>query len=281
MLDLGILQALVLDIDGTLWEGDHACPGAVQLVRHLNRHQTPYALLSNNTTRLKREYATRLTKLGMLVPQEVIITAAQVVTWTLVKEAEPGARCLVIGEAGLLEAISEAGFEVTQTDHRGVRYVVIGMDRQLTYAKLKAAASAIRNGAQFLSSNPDPVFPNGQEVIPASGAIQAALEVSTGQKARVTGKPEPHGFRLAVERLGAMPAQTAVLGDQLETDILGAKRAGLQACLVLSSLTPSYSPQEGIVKPDAVFDSTWHFYQAWKRQRPSGRQRAESFKEVV
>lgn len=266
-IDLGGVQALLLDIDGTLWEGHQARPGAVELIYHLNHHQTPYALLSNNTTRPLAEHVVRLAELGMRVPRGAIITAAQVAAWTLAEEAEPGTRCLVIGEAGLMAALTDAGFDVTQSDHRRVRYVVIGMDRQLTYAKLKAAALAIRNGAQFISSNPDPAFPNGQEVIPASGAIQAALEATTGVRARVTGKPEPYGFKLAVERLGATLTQTAMLGDQPGTDILGAKRAGLQAYLVLSSVTPFFSPLGAVVEPDAVFDSTWHFYKAWEEQR--------------
>jgi 4-nitrophenyl phosphatase len=140
------------------------------------------------------------------------------------------------------------------------------MDRQLTYEKLKAAALAIRRGAKFISSNPDPAYPDGQELIPASGAIQAALEAATGIRARVTGKPELPGFQMAITRLGSAPAQTGMLGDQLETDILGAKKAGLKGFLILSSLTPCFLPDKAPVQPDAVFESTSDFYSQWTKR---------------
>ncbi|TEU20688.1 MAG: haloacid dehalogenase, partial [Anaerolineales bacterium] len=140
MFDLRTVDALILDIDGVLYEGDHALPGAVELVAHLNRKGTPYALLSNNTTRPFSSHTDKLAELGMPVSSTSIVTAARVVAQTLAGEAKPGAQYLVIGELGLVEALEQVGFEVTQTDHRNVEYVVVGMDRQLTYEKLKVAA---------------------------------------------------------------------------------------------------------------------------------------------
>jgi 4-nitrophenyl phosphatase len=262
LFDLRTVEALILDIDGVLCEGDRALPGAVELVAHLNRKGTPYALLSNNTTRPFSSHTAKLAELGMPVSSTSIVTAARVVAQTLAGEAKPGAQCLVIGELGLVEALEQVGFEVTQTNHRNVEYVVVGMDRQLTYEKLKVAALAIRNGAKFISSNPDPAYPDGRELIPASGAIQAALEATTGIRARVTGKPELPGFQIAIKLLGSTSAQTGMLGDQLETDILGAKRAGLKAFLILSSLTSRFS-DKALLRPDAVFESTLDFYRKW------------------
>lgn len=261
--DLRAVAALILDVDGILYEGQRALPGAVELIARLTREGTPYVLLSNNTTRPLSSHLAQLRELGMPVAPGSIVTAANVVANTLASEARPGARCLVIGEAGLLEALEGAGFQVTQTDRHGVDYVVIGMDRQLTYAKLKAAALAIRGGAKFISSNPDPAYPDGKDLIPASGAIQAALEAATGVRARVTGKPELPGFQIALGQLGSTPDQTAMLGDQLETDILGAKRAGLKGFLALSSLTPNFDSGRAPVQPDAIFESTLDFYRRW------------------
>lgn len=263
MFDLRTVEALILDIDGVLYEGDRALPGAVELVAHLNRKGTPYALLSNNTTRPFSSHTAKLARLGMPVPSTSIVTAARVAAQTLAREAKSGTRCLVIGELGLVEALEQVGFEVTQTDHRNVEYVVVGMDRQLTYEKLRAAALAIRNGAKFISSNPDPAYPDGKDLIPASGAIQIALEAATGIRARVTGKPEPPGFKIALNLLGSTSAQTGMLGDQLEIDVLGAKRAGLKAFLVLSSLTPCFASDKALLRPDAVFESTLDFYRKW------------------
>jgi 4-nitrophenyl phosphatase len=93
------------------------------------------------------------------------------------------------------------------------------------------------------------------------------LEATTGVRARVTGKPEPPGFQLAITRLGSTPSQTGMVGDQLEIDILGARRAGLKGFLVLSSLTPRFVPESAPVQPDAVFESTLDFYRRWAQRR--------------
>lgn len=260
------LDALVLDMDGVLYEGYQALPGARELIELLNLKRTPYVLFSNNTTYSLGSHMARLSQLGMDVPSGAVVTAAWVAAQTLAVESEPGSRCLIIGERGLVEAFEQAGFDVTQTDSRAIRYVVVGMDRQLTYAKLKVAVQALRSGAELVSSNPDPVYPDGQEIIPASGAIQAALEAAAGVRARVTGKPALPGFELALGLLGTEPQRTGMLGDQLATDMLGAVRAGMKAFLVLSSITPEFQADRAPVQPDWIFSSTLDFYQEWVKR---------------
>lgn len=257
---------LILDVDGVLFEGNHILPGAVELISQLSREGTPYVYLSNNTTYPFQYHVDKLSRLGKPVDRGMIITAARVTALTLATESRPGACCLVIGERGLSEALELAGFEVTQTDFQKAEYVVIGMDRRLTYDKLKFASLAIRHGAQFISSNPDPNYPDGEMIVPASGAIQAALEASTGMRARITGKPALPGFRLALSILGTSPESTGIAGDQLEVDIRGGIDAGLLTFLVLSSLTPAFNPQESAILPDAIFDSAEELRQFWIRR---------------
>ena len=163
----------------------------------------------------------------------------------------------------MIEALVEEGFEITHSDYERAKYVVIGMDRWLTYEKLRCASLAIRNGAEFISSNPDPTYPDGTQLLPASGAIQAALEATTGVRARVTGKPAVYGFLQALDWLGTLPEETAMLGDQPEIDIQGGVNAGVRAFLVLSSLTPHYQPHNGYSQPEAVFKNTLDFYEHW------------------
>jgi 4-nitrophenyl phosphatase len=257
------IKALILDIDGVLYEGGRVLPGAVELIAHLNQHGTPYLFLSNNTTYPVQYHVEKLSRLGAPNPQDKLLTAACITAQVLAAESEPGALCFVIGELGLIEALEQCGFVVTQSDYQSARYVVIGMDRQLTYDKLKSAALAIRLGAHFISSNPDPSYPDGEHVVPASGAVQAALEASTGIRARVTGKPALPGFQMALLRLGTSPQETGLLGDQPEIDIQGAVNAGIWAFLVLSSLTPKYQPNNGSPQPAAVYESTFDFYEHW------------------
>jgi 4-nitrophenyl phosphatase len=267
--DLSHLNALILDIDGVLYEGNHALLGAVELIENLNTNDTPYVLFSNNTTNTIENHLTKLSRLGMRVPAASIITAASIAAKMIAQEAASGTRCFVIGEAGLVEALLKVGLEVTQSEAGDVKYVVIGMDRKLTYEKLKIATRAILNGAQFISTNADPVYMDGDGIIPASGSIQAALEAATGIQARMTGKPEPAGFLLALNQLGCSAEETGMLGDQPEIDLLGASRVGIKTCLIRSSLTAALSPRDSQIVPDAVFNSTLEFYQEWIKSHPN------------
>jgi HAD superfamily hydrolase (TIGR01450 family) len=260
---LSEIDGLILDIDGVLFEGNRVLPGAVELITHLNQQRTPYVFYSNNTTYPFQYHVDKLLQLGVPNPQDILMTAARVTAQVLAAETEPGTCCFVIGEQGLVEALQEAGFVVSQEHYQKAVYVIIGMDRQLTYEKLKNASLAIRAGASFVSSNPDSSYPDGINIVPASGAIQAALEASTGVQARVTGKPALPGFQLALDCLGTSPQVTGLLGDQPEIDIQGAVNAGIWAFLVLSSLTPHYQPKNGIPQPVAIFESTFDFYKHW------------------
>jgi ribonucleotide monophosphatase NagD (HAD superfamily) len=110
---------------------------------------------------------------------------------------------------------------------------------------------------------------DGDGIIPASGSIQAALEAATGIQARMTGKPEPAGFLLALNQLGCSAEETGMLGDQPEIDLLGASRVGIKTCLIRSSLTAALSPRDSQIVPDAVFNSTLEFYQEWIKSHPN------------
>jgi len=260
---LSQVNGLILDVDGVLFEGQRLLPGAIELITFLKQSRTPFVYLSNNTTFPLEHHIGKLSRLGSPASPDSIITAARVTAQVLARESEAETCCLVIGENGLIEALAEEGFEITHSDYERAKYVVIGMDRWLTYEKLRCASLAIRNGAEFISSNPDPTYPDGTQLLPASGAIQAALEATTGVRARVTGKPAVYGFLQALDRLGTLPGETAMLGDQPEIDIQGAVNAGVRAFLVLSSLTPHYQPQSGYSQPEAVFKNTLDFYEHW------------------
>lgn len=267
ILDLTTIRALVLDVDGVLYEGNSALVGAAELIAHLHAENVPFVLLSNNTFRSVSQHVEKLAGLGIHVVSEEILTSALITARVLAREAGRRARCYVIGEEGLLEALNEVGLEVLEAESDVVDYVVVGMDRRLTYDKLRIAALAIRRGARFISSNPDPAYPTDEGLIPASGAIQAALEVTTGVKALITGKPGLEGFRLALDRLGSTPEVTAMVGDQVSVDILGAQQVGLKGVLILSSVTPRFDPASSPVQPNAVFESTAAFLEAWMRRK--------------
>jgi 4-nitrophenyl phosphatase len=263
MRELKHIEAFVMDADGTLIEGGKPLKGAIDFIDHLNTENIPYIILTNNSTKTVATLIDKLTMMGFKLQPTSILTAADIVARVLKSEARQVDRCLVIGEHGIAHALHAAGFEVVKSGFNQIDYVVIGMDRQLTYDKLKDATLAIRNGARFFSSNADPVFLDVNRAIPASGAIQAALEYTTGKKARVTGKPQTISFKMAMKMMGSTPIHTAMLGDQLEVDIRGAKGVGMKAFLVLSSLTPRFSKVGTSTVPDGVYKNMMDFYRQW------------------
>ena len=163
-------------------------------------------------------------------PEQVIVRRR---TTGVRRHYAPGTPVYVIGEAGIRQALAEAGFP---EDPAAARLVVVGLDFGLTYDMLKTATLRINAGADFIGTNGDLTFPLPEGIAPGNGSVLAALQAATGVKPLVIGKPEVAMFEVAVERLGVEPGQVVMIGDRLETDILGAQRAGLKTILVLSGV---------------------------------------------
>ncbi|MCL6429378.1 MAG: HAD hydrolase-like protein, partial [Anaerolineae bacterium] len=174
-----------------------------------------------------------------------------------------GARVFIVGESGLESAIREQGLHVTEKDPD---VVVVGLDRQLTYARLRDATLAIRAGAAFIATNPDRTLPTEAGQIPGAGAIVAALVAATDVTPRIIGKPEPPMLEMAVSRLGQPRERTAILGDRLETDILGGQQLGLPTILVLSGVTHEPPGPDCQACPTWVYESVRELMAAWRAE---------------
>ncbi|MDY7040496.1 MAG: HAD hydrolase-like protein, partial [Chloroflexota bacterium] len=133
----------------------------------------------------------------------------------------------------------------------------------VTYDKLRRATLLIRAGARFIGTNPDRTFPSEEGIVPGNGAILAAIETATDVTPLTIGKPEPTLFQMALKRMSADPAHTAVIGDRLETDILGGINAGLLTILVLSGVVTHADLVASDVRPHLVFEDIDHLRQAW------------------
>src|SRR5207249_4725972 len=188
-----------------------------------------FMLATNNASKTAEQFKQKLAGMGVTVDREEILTSAQATAFYL-KSISPGASVFVIGEDGLIEPLKEAGFKIS-TD--GADYVLCGMDRNLNWEKLAQATLNIRAGAVLIGTNPDRTLPTERGLVHGNGAILAALEAATDVKPIVVGKPEPIMYQQAMIHLGVSVDVTAALGDRLETDILGAKRAGIAGILVL------------------------------------------------
>jgi len=242
---------MLVDLDGVVYHGDTVVPGAPPFFRYLRLRGIPFLLTTNNSTLGPRQYVEKLAAMDIEVAESEVLGSADATASYLAQQAPLGTRVYVIGEAGLKNSIEAAGFVLAEAD---VRYVVVGLDRDLTYRKLTQAVRLVRAGATFIGPNPDTTLPTDDGVIPGAGSFQAAITAASGVKPLIIGKPEPTMLLIGCERLGLTPAETAIIGDRLDTDIVGGARAGLQTLLVLTGVSTLADIERSDVKPDHVFD---------------------------
>ncbi|HLR27210.1 MAG TPA: HAD-IIA family hydrolase [Ruania sp.] len=231
-----LFDAYVFDLDGTIYLGEGLLPGAEELLGELRRRDIPVRFLSNNPTKSPSQYVTKLADLGLpITPEEVSNTVVAMVTWLL--QAHPGAVVYPIAEQPLIEALGEAGIEISEDPAR-IDVVIASYDRTFTYAKLQRAFDAIwyHRRAILVTTNPDRFcpFPGGRGE-PDAAAIVAAIEACTGTTlAKNVGKPNPAMVRAALAGLDVPMHRAVMVGDRLGTDMAMAREAGMASALVLT-----------------------------------------------
>ncbi|OWJ54748.1 hypothetical protein Pdsh_03200 [Pyrodictium delaneyi] len=238
---LNVYKLLLVDLDGVVWRGSRLLRENIEWLRRARSSGISVVFVSNNSTRSRRVYAERLTRImGFEVGIEDIVTSGYAVARWL-RETSGPSRVLVVGEEGLVEELLQQGHWVLSIGDGArcpVDYVVVGLDRNLTYARLRAAHRAIRQcGARLVAANDDASVPveNGDE--PGAGAVLAALERSTGVKAAfIAGKPNPYMYELVLKQRGVEPRQALVIGDRCDTDIAAAEKLGIDSVLVLTGV---------------------------------------------
>jgi 4-nitrophenyl phosphatase len=229
---------LIFDLDGVVYLGDTPIPGAIESLNALAAHHSLY-YLTNNSTRSRQTYVDKLTRMGLPTTTEQVMTSAFATGLYLKTQGAAGKTVFVVGEEGLVHEMEAAGLRVVGLDDATpADYVVAGLDRNLTYAKLQRAHHEITiNGATFVATNRDATYPMETGEIPGGGAIVAPIEYSTGVTGATVGKPEPGTWLGILQLAGAPPEQALMVGDRPETDIMGAKRVGIHTALVLTGVT--------------------------------------------
>jgi 4-nitrophenyl phosphatase len=231
---LSALRGFFVDLDGVVYTGTEVVPGAPGFFDLLRERGVPFLLITNNSSRRADQFAERLAGMGIRVRPEEILTSAQATAEFLAGTAPAGSTVYVIGEEGLRSCLEAQGFRLV--DGERADYVVVGLDRGFTYQKLTTAIRAVLNGAQFIGPNPDTSLPLEDGISPGAGAFQAAITAATGVSPVIVAKPEPTMFSIGLRLLGCAPHEAAIVGDRLDTDILGGQRAGLTTILVLSGI---------------------------------------------
>lgn len=248
------IKALILDMDGVLWEDNTPLLDMPAFFQALEAIRLPVVFATNNGTRSVGMYVERLAGFGVRAEPWQVVNSAIATADYLSRLFPGGGPLYVTAEAGVLEALAERGFYPLppEAPPGDALAVVAGMDREASYAKLREAALLIRAGKPFIFTNPDKTFPTPRGLVPGAGAFLAFLEAATGVQATVIGKPEPYLYNFAMQRLGTTPAETLAVGDRLDTDILGAQRAGCPNVLVLSGVTTLAEAQAWQPQPDLI-----------------------------
>ncbi len=240
---------LIIDMDGVLWRGETALPGLGAFFKVLRESERRIVLATNNSGRTVPQYVAKLERMGVQVAADEILTSAQATASYLAGATPTDSRVSVIGGDGLRAALQEQSFVLSDENPA---YVVVGFDFELNWAKLDSAVRNIRAGAVFIGTNADSTYPTEKGIGIGTGAILAALQTATGETPIVIGKPEPPLYKQALQRLGATAAETLVIGDRLETDILGAQRAAIASLLLLTGVTTRAALAQSELQPDLV-----------------------------
>jgi 4-nitrophenyl phosphatase len=246
------IRALISDLDGTLLAGDRPQPGLLPLLDLLRRRGIALTVVTNNTVRTPAQYSQKLGAAGADVPPGQILTAAIATAAYLQAELPPASPIFVVGESGLRAALVDTGFVLVEDSGQPVAAVVVGGDRTVSHDKLKHAIRHVRRGARFIGTNPDLLVPVEDGLAPEAGVLLAAIAAGAGVRPIVVGKPEPPLLEQALRLMDSTPAATAILGDRLDTDILGGQRLGLTTILVTTGVDDAAAIRTSGITPDLV-----------------------------
>lgn len=223
-------KGYLIDLDGTMFRGEEIIDGAREFIDSLHHKTIPYVFITNNSTYSKEMILNKLNRLGIRASEQHILTSAMA-TAKMIKKSRKQARCFVIGEEGLARALKDENMILTDYE---CDYVIVGLDRQISYDKLAKACLLIRGGAQFIITNKDAAIPTEHGLLPGNGAIASTIEVSTGIKPVCVGKPEPIIMGEAVKMLGVPRQDVLMIGDNYETDITAGLKANMDTLMVLT-----------------------------------------------
>ena len=227
-------KAFICDMDGVIYHGSKLLPGVLEFVAWLRKENKKFLFLTNSSARTLRELSEKLARMGLKVGESHFYTSARA-TATFLATQKPGGSAYVIGDAGIINALYDEGYSINDTNPD---YVVVSESANYDYARICHATKLVLNGAKLVGTNPDLTGPiEGGQIVPATGALLAPIELATGAKAYYVGKPNPLMMRNALKRLGCQREETAIIGDRMDTDIIAGVEAEITTVLVLSGVT--------------------------------------------
>ena len=237
-------------MDGVLYHGNRVLPGAVEFIQWLQKEKKEYLFLTNNSGMTPRELGQKLERMGLKVPEEHFYTSA-LATAEFLKAQAPGCSAFVIGEAGLLNALYDAGITMNDVNPE---YVVIGEGRTYSLDTLTRAVNLVLGGAKLIGANSDVSGNIECGIAPACRALIAPVEMATGKQAYFCGKPNPLMMRTGLRLLGCHSEEAVVIGDRMDTDIIAGTESGIDTVLVLSGVSDRDTPKAFAYQPTMILN---------------------------
>ena len=241
-------KGFICDMDGVIYHGNRLLPGAKEFVQWLNENGKNYLFLTNSSERSPRELSQKLARLGLDVGEEHFYTSA-IATASFLATQKPGGSAYIIGEAGLINAMYAHGFTMNDVNPD---YVVVGETPSYSYDKVTKAARLVLAGAKLIGTNPDVSAPGEHGILPATKAIIAPIELTSGKNAYYIGKPNPLMMRHAIKLLNVHHREAIIIGDRMDTDIIAGIESELDTVLVLSGVSTRKTLDDFAYRPSIV-----------------------------
>jgi phosphoglycolate/pyridoxal phosphate phosphatase family enzyme len=245
------VRHFIFDMDGTLYLGDQLFQGSPALLERLKATGRKWCYITNNSSKSTRDYLAKIRRLGIPVDAPYMITSGAATADYLLREAKLQ-RIYLLGTPSLAQELAEAGLELVE---ERAQAVVLGFDLTFTWDKFNRACRLLREGAAFIATHPDLTCPSPEGPLPDCGALTAAFTAATGFSPVVIGKPHRAMLDTALHRMGAAPANTAIVGDRLYTDMEMGFRGGLTTILVLTGESTAATAKAAPRQPDLILPS--------------------------
>ena len=250
MIDFNDKKGFIIDMDGVIYKGNKVLPGVREFIEWLQREEKQYLFLTNNSGMTPMELRQKLLRMGLDVTEDHFYTSA-LATAAFLKTQAPGCSAYVIGEAGLLNALYDAGITMNDVNPE---YVVVGEGKTYSFDTITKAVNLVKNGAKLIGANSDVSGPIEHGIAPACKALTTPIEMATGKTAYYCGKPNPLMMRTGLRMLGCHSEDSVIIGDRMDTDIIAGTECGASTVLVLSGVTDIDTPKQYAYQPTMILD---------------------------
>ena len=263
MIDFNEKKAFICDMDGVIYHGNQILPGVVEFIDWLHRENKEYLFLTNNSGYTPKELQQKLARMGLDVSEEHFYTSA-LATAAFLKKQDPGCSVYAIGEAGLLNALYDAGITMNDVNPD---YVVVGESKSYSLETLTKATNLVLKGAKLIGANSDLTGPIENGIMPACRALVAPIELATGKQAYFCGKPNPLMMRTGLNILGCHSAEAVMVGDRMDTDVIVGMESGMSTVLVLSGVSTRETVDTFAYRPSIILDGVGSIVDVAERQK--------------